>query len=59
MQRIDMRAMMQLKACKSRLTPQAYRTLRGQILAGDADGAIKGLRKILRRQNGGVKNGVR
>lgn len=34
---------------KSKLTKQQYKTLRGQCLAGDAEGAIKGLYKILRR----------
>ena len=47
MQQIDTRALIQLKATKDRLTKQQYRTLRGQVLAGDPDGAMKGLRKIL------------
>ena len=50
--RIDVRAVIQLKACRDRLTKQQYKTLKGQILAGDGDGAMKGLRKILRRQHG-------
>ena len=50
MQRIDTRALIQLKATKDRLTPQQYRTLRGQVLAGDPDGAMKGLRRILQRR---------
>lgn len=29
------------------MTIQQYRTLRGQVLAGDAEGAMKGLRKLL------------
>lgn len=49
MQRIDTRALIQLKGCRDRLTRQQYKTLRGQVLAGDGDGAMKGLRKILRR----------
>ncbi len=32
---------------KRRLTRQQYKTLKGQILAGDPDGAIKGLKRIL------------
>ena len=44
---IDSKALIQIKACRDRLTPQQYRTLRGQVLAGDGDGAPKGLRKIL------------
>lgn len=51
MQRFDVRAAMNLKACRDRLTKQQYRTLKGQILAGDSDGAMKGLRKLL-MQNG-------
>lgn len=49
MQRIDMKAMMQLQACKDRLPRQAFKTLRGQILAGDSDGAMKGLKRLLQR----------
>lgn len=49
MQRIDFNALMQVRACKDRLTPQQYRTLRGQVLAGDGDAALKGLRKVLKR----------
>lgn len=40
-------AYIRLKACSHRLTPQQYKTLRGQILAGDPAGAMKGLRKLL------------
>lgn len=40
-----------LQSAKHRLSKQQYRTLRGQILAGDASGAIKGLGKILRRED--------
>lgn len=50
MQQIDTRALIQLKATKDRLNPQQYRTLRGQVLAGDPDGAMKGLRRILQRR---------
>lgn len=49
MQRIDFNALMQIKACRDRLTVQQYKTLRGQVLAGDADGALKGLRNLLSR----------
>lgn len=38
-----------LKAYRHRLTQHQYKTLRGQILAGDADGAMRGLLKILER----------
>ena len=46
---IDFKAIIQIKACKDRLTPQQYKTLKGQVLAGDSDGALRGLRKILLR----------
>lgn len=35
---------------KSKLTKQQYKTLLGQCLAGDTEGAIKGFYKILRRK---------
>ena len=44
----DINALMRLKACRGRLTTQQYKTLRGQILAGDSEGAMKGLRKLLK-----------
>ena len=44
---IDHKTLIQLKGARHRLTVQQYRTLRGQVLAGDADGAMRGLRKIL------------
>lgn len=34
---------------KNRLTPQQYKTLRGQCLSGDVGGAIKGFYRILNR----------
>lgn len=49
MQKFDVRAAMNLKACRERLTKQQYKTLKGQILAGDGDGAMKGLRKLLKQ----------
>ena len=53
MAQINHKALMQLKACKGKLTEQHYRTLRGQVLAGDSDGALQGLRRILRGRKGG------
>lgn len=50
---IDSKALIQVKACRDRLTPQQYRTLKGQVLAGDADGALRGLQKILTANDGG------
>ena len=49
LKRIDKTALIRLKANRGRLTAQQYRTLRGQVLAGDSDGAMKGLRNILSR----------
>ena len=42
-------SMICLRTYRHGLTPQQYKTLRGQILAGDPVGAIKGLQKILTR----------
>ncbi len=57
MKEINVRALVNLKGARPRLTAQQYRTLRGQVLAGDADGAMKGLRKILLLQgSNAVKN---
>ena len=44
-------ALVLLMDAKPLLSRQQYKTLRGQILAGDPNGAIKGLGKILRRRN--------
>lgn len=44
---IDPAALIMLKMNRQHVTAQQYRTLRGQVLAGDPDGAMKGLRKIL------------
>ena len=46
-QKINMRALVTLQGARHRLTDQQYKTLRGQVLAGDADGAMQGLRQIL------------
>lgn len=41
-----------LKESKKYLTPQQYRTIKGQVLAGDVEGAIKGLKRIERKYYG-------
>jgi hypothetical protein len=46
---INAEALLKLKAYRTMLTEQQYKVLRGQVLAGDTDGAMKGLRKIQRR----------
>lgn len=43
-----------LKANRHRLTLQQFRTLKGQCLAGDVEGAKKGFLKIVRKE--GKKN---
>lgn len=40
-----------LKTNRHRLTFQQYRTIRGQALAGDLEGARKGLYKLLQRRD--------
>lgn len=44
---VDIVALGHLWSAKNRLTRQQFKTLRGQILAGDPAGAMKGLQKIL------------
>lgn len=44
---VDTRALGHLRSCKNKLSRQQYLTLRGQVLAGDAEGAMKGLRRVL------------
>ena len=41
--------MKKLKNSRPYLTKQQYRTIKGQALSGDVDGAQKGLNLILRR----------
>ena len=48
-QKIDVGALLRLKACRSNLTNQQYKTLRGQVLAGNHVGAMKGLKNLLDR----------
>ena len=38
-----------LKKYRPYLTRQQYKTIKGQIIAGDYNGAEKGLKKLLRR----------
>ena len=42
-------AMKQLKAHREQLTRQQVRTIKGQILAGDIAGAMKGLDRIINK----------
>ena len=43
---VDKKALGRLLASKQMLTRQQYKTIKGQILAGDAEGAMRGLEKI-------------
>ena len=45
----DMRLILRVLRDTDVLTKQQHRTLEGQVLAGDVDGAKKGLRRIIRR----------
>lgn len=56
MQPINTKALIHIKGARRHLTAQQYRTLRGQVLAGDDVGAMKGLRKILL---GGGSNAIK
>ena len=51
MKAIDPNAIIRLKAHRHLLTFQQYQTIKGQILAGDAVGAMKGLDKIIQRKD--------
>ena len=53
---INPTALVTLKAHRPNLTAQQYRTLRGQVLAGEHEAALKGLSKILSRKSEEVKN---
>lgn len=44
-------AFARLKAARGKLAKQQYLTLKGQIIAGDSNGAMRGLQKILERVN--------
>lgn len=48
-----------LRHFKKHLTPQQYRTIKGQILSGDIEGADKGIHKLSNLKNKEVKNDVK
>ena len=52
MTKIDKNALIALKVHRHHLTWRQYQTLRGQVLSGNPDGAMKGLQKLLRRAGG-------
>ncbi len=47
---VDTRALGHLRNAKQQLTRQQFQTLRGQILAGDPEGAMKGLQRLLNQR---------
>lgn len=47
MDAVDNKALGRLLSFRRQLTWRQFKTLRGQILAGDAEAAMKGLKKIL------------
>lgn len=47
MDAVDTRALGRLRNFKQQLTRQQFLTLRGQILTGDAEGAMRGLQRLL------------
>lgn len=47
MKEINVGALIRLKGARSYLTARQYYDLRGQVLAGDPDGAMRELRKLL------------
>lgn len=47
---INAQALIKLKGSRPYLTAQQYKTLRGQVLAGNADAAMQGLKKIQERR---------
>jgi hypothetical protein len=51
---VDQKALGRLLASKPKLSRQQYKTLKGQILAGNAEGAMRGLTKLV-QQNGGER----
>lgn len=49
MKQINFKALAHLKEHREQITKQQFATLRGQIFSGNADGAMKGLRKLLKQ----------
>ena len=48
---IDTAVLRMLKGVRPHLTGQQYRTLRGQVLSGDPDGARRGLCRLLHMED--------
>ena len=43
-------AFKELKKHKNQLTKQQYRTIKGQLIAGDITGGMKGLKRLLNKK---------
>jgi len=43
---VNFGALVMLEQRRHLLTPQQYKTIKGQILAGETDGALRGLQKL-------------
>lgn len=54
---LDTGALLILRNVKPWLTKQQYKTIRGQILSGDADAAMRGLRNVLQKRSGRMQKG--
>lgn len=46
---VDNKALGRLLAAKRMLSRQQYKTIKGQILAGNAEGAMRGLDRIIEK----------
>ena len=51
---VNQAALRVLKGNRAKLTRQQYKTLRGQILAGDDIGAMRGMLKLLNEKEEGA-----
>ena len=47
---INIGALIKLDKRKHLFTQQQYKTFRGQILAGNAEGALKGINRLIKRK---------
>ena len=52
MPKVDINAYYFLRVKKQYLTKEQFYTIKGQIFAGDSEGAIKGIKRIIERKKG-------
>ena len=55
MNRVNIQALKELKRARQYLTPQQYRMIKGQILAGQTVQAMKGLGRLYQRRCGNAR----